>query len=149
MANEFIARNGIIARSNSVITGSLSVSSSLAIGDIQPSITIGRLDASNDIVAFNSSDIRFKTNVKPIENALKKVESINGVEFDWIPDPINHGYEGHDIGVIAQEVEKVVPELVRTRSTGYKAVKYDKLVAVLIEAIKELKKEVDNLKRGK
>lgn len=149
MANEFIARNGIIARSNSVITGSLSVSSSLAIGNIQPSITIGRLDASNDIVAFNSSDIRFKTNVKPIENALEKVQSINGVEFDWIPDWINHGYEGHDIGVIAQEVEKVVPELVRTRSTGYKAVKYDKLVAVLIEAIKELKKEVDNLKRGK
>jgi len=149
MANEFIARNGIIARSNSVITGSLSVSSSLAIGNIQPSATIGRLDASNDIVAFNSSDIRFKTNIKPIENALEKVESINGVEFDWIPDPINHGYEGHDIGVIAQEVEKVVPELVRTRSTGYKAVKYDKLVAVLIEAIKELKKEIDNLKKGK
>jgi hypothetical protein len=149
MANEFIARNGIIAKSDSVITGSLSVSSSLAIGDIQPSTTVGRLDASGDIVAFNSSDIRFKTNVKPIESALDKVKKITGVEFDWIPDPVNHGYEGHDVGVIAQEVESVVPELVKTRNSGYKAVKYDKLVALLIEAIKELEKEIDNLKREK
>jgi hypothetical protein len=132
-----------------VITGSLSVSSSLAIGDIQPSTTVGRLDASGDIVAFNSSDIRFKTNVKPIESALDKVKKITGVEFDWIPDPVNHGYEGHDVGVIAQEVESVVPELVKTRNSGYKAVKYDKLVALLIEAIKELEKEIDNLKREK
>jgi hypothetical protein len=149
MANEFIARNGIIARSNSVITGSLSVSSSLSIGDIQPSATIGRLDASNDIVAFNSSDKRFKTNITPIENALEKVQKINGVEFDWIPDPVNHGYQGHDVGVIAQEIEEVVPELVRTRNSGYKAVKYDKIVALLIEAIKDLKKEIDELKKGK
>jgi hypothetical protein len=76
---------------------------------------------------------------------------INGVEFDWLEFEANktkaiHANEGHDIGVIAQEIEAVFPELVTTRANGYKAVKYDKLVAVLIEAIKELKLEVEELK---
>ena len=58
-----------------------------------------------------------------------------------------HENEGHDIGVIAQEVEKVFPEIVTTRDNGYKAVKYEKLTAVLIEAIKELSNEVKELKK--
>ena len=64
--------------------------------------------------------------------------------------------EGHDIGVIAQEIEEILPELVQTRESGYKAVKYDKLVALLIEGMKEqqvqidnLKSEVENLKRAR
>jgi hypothetical protein len=57
-----------------------------------------------------------------------------------------HVHSGHDIGVIAQEVEKVFPEVVADRENGYKAVKYEKLVSVLIEGIKELKKEVETLK---
>jgi hypothetical protein len=60
-----------------------------------------------------------------------------------------HENEGHDIGVIAQEIEKIFPEVVTTRDNGYKAVKYEKLVAFLIQAIKELKTEVDNLKNKK
>ena len=55
-------------------------------------------------------------------------------------------YEGHDVGVIAQEVEKVLPEVVQTRDDGYKAVKYDKLVPLLINAINELKAEIEELK---
>jgi hypothetical protein len=57
-----------------------------------------------------------------------------------------HENEGHDVGVIAQEVEKVMPEIVTTRDNGYKAVKYEKIVPLLIEAIKELSNEVKELK---
>ena len=89
----------------------------------------------------------------PIPNALSKVSLLNGVEFDWLEFEENknkkiHANEGHDIGIIAQEVEAIFPELVNTRANGYKAVKYDKLVAVLIEAVKELKAEVDKLKKN-
>ena len=83
-------------------------------------------------------------NKKNIENALEKVESLNGVEFDW--NDKQDVYEGHDIGVIAQEVEKILPEIVNTRDNGYKAVKYEKLVPLLIEAIKELSNEIKELK---
>ena len=60
-----------------------------------------------------------------------------------------HSHEGHDIGVIAQEIEEVLPEIVATRDNGYKAVYYEKLVPLLIEAVKELKAEVDELKKSK
>ena len=58
-----------------------------------------------------------------------------------------HENEGHDIGVMAQEIEKIAPELVVTRDNGYKAVKYDKITALLIEAIKELSTELSELKK--
>ena len=57
-----------------------------------------------------------------------------------------HENEGNDIGVIAQEIEKILPQIVTTRDNGYMAVKYERLVALLIESVKELKKEVDDLK---
>ena len=96
-----------------------------------------------DVVAYSSSDERLKDNKKNINNALEKVESLNGVEFDW--NDKQDVYGGHDIGVIAQEVEKIAPELVSTRDNGYKAVKYEKLVPLLIEAIKELSDKVKAL----
>jgi photosystem II stability/assembly factor-like uncharacterized protein len=122
------------------------ISGSLSVGGIVPSTTIGRIDASNDIVAFSTSDIRFKENVTPISDALFKVRQIRGVEFDWIPNEEFHGFEGHDVGVIAQEVEKVLPEVVTTRDSGYKALKYERFTPLLIEAIKEQQKQIDDLK---
>ena len=76
---------------------------------------------------------------------------ISGVEFDWKPLTEEqkvwlHGNDGHDIGVIAQEIEKVLPEVVTTRENGFKAVRYEKIIPLLIEAIKELKQEIDSLK---
>ena len=114
--------------------------------------TTGLIRATNDVIAFYSSDKRLKTNILPIPNALDKISKIRGVTFDWLEFEENkdkkiHANEGHDIGVIAQEIEAILPELVNTRENGYKAVKYDKLVAVLIEAVKELKAEVDELKK--
>jgi hypothetical protein len=119
---------------------------SLGIG-MAASATAGRIDATNDIVAYSSSDIRFKENITPIQNALDKINQIGGYTYDWKEEhKIEHGYEGNDVGVIAQEIEEVLPQLVQTRESGYKAVKYDKLVALLIEGIKEQQFQIDGLK---
>ena len=88
-----------------------------------------------DVVAFSSSDKRLKDNIKPIDNALEKLEKISGVLFDWND---KSGYTGRDYGVIAQEVEAIMPEIVVTRDDGYKAVRYEKIIPLLIEAIKQL-----------
>ena len=86
------------------------------------------------------SDIKLKDNVKTVESALSNVKSIRGVTFDWKKD----GTKG--TGVIAQEVEKVLPDLVLGSSETQKAVNYNGLIGVLIEAVKELSKEVEELK---
>ena len=118
---------------------------SLGIG-MAASATAGRIDATNDIVAYSSSDIRFKENIIAIETPLDKISKIGGYTYDWKQENhIEHGYEGNDVGVIAQEIEAVLPQLVQTRENGYKAVKYDKLVALLIEGIKEQQKQIDDL----
>ena len=104
------------------------------------------LRVAGDVVAFYSSDKRLKDNIKPIDNALSKVCSLSGNTFEW--KEISHKETGKsDIGVVAQEVEEVFPEIVNTRDNGYKAVDYQKLSAVLIEAVKELKEEIDELKK--
>ena len=116
----------------------------------------GDFHADGDVVAYSTtvSDKRLKDNVKTIDNALDKVMKLRGVEFDW-----NQGKRKgtHDLGLIAQEVEEVLPELVRDKTlcTGehsegnekeFKTVDYDKIVGVLIEAIKEQQEEIDLLK---
>ena len=138
---------------NIIITGSIQHRGSYGLG-VAASATLGRFDALNDVVAFSTSDKRLKDNITPIENALDKVSQIQGIEFDWksLSDEEKrsiHGNEGHDIGVIAQEVEKILPEVVTTRDNGYKAVKYEKIIPLLIEAIKELQAEVQELKNSK
>ena len=127
--------------------GKLKVNHSIGLGTANPSATQGRIDASNDIVAYSTSDIRLKDNIKSIDKALDKVNSIQGIEFDWVEKEEVHGNSGHDIGVIAQEIEEILPDVVTTRENGYKAVKYEKIVPLLIEAIKDLSKQVDGLKR--
>ncbi len=126
--------------------GGTKITKSLGVG-ANASTTTGRIDASNDVVAFSTSDIRLKNNIKSIDKALDKVNSIQGIEFDWIEKEEVHGNSGRDIGVIAQEIEKILPDVVTTRDNGYKAVKYEKIVPLLIEAIKDLSKQVDGLKR--
>jgi hypothetical protein len=113
---------------------------------VNASTTVGRIDAGNDIVAYSSSDERLKENIVPIQNALDKVKSLTGVEFDWKPEHKDaHGYEGHDTGVIAQQVQQVMPTAVRTNETGFLAVRYEKLIGLLVEANKELAARVEQL----
>ena len=106
--------------------------------------TTGEIRATGDITAYYSSDERLKENFAPLAGALDKVNQIGGYEFDWkegIEEIVSK--EGHDIGVKAQEVQAVYPELVHERDNGYLAVDYVKLTAVLIEAVKELSAKVD------
>ncbi len=122
----------------------------IGIGSLTPSV---RLQVAGDIIANSiagSSDLRFKTNITPIENPLQKVLKLRGVNFDWNKNafPERSFSESKAIGFIAQEVEKVLPEVVQTEKTaeGYKAVQYDKVVALLVEAIKEQQKQIDGLR---
>ena len=105
----------------------------------------GNLSVNGDITAYSTSDQRLKDNITPIPNSLNKVISISGNIFDW--NEIS-GKTGTEAGVVAQEVLKVLPEAVTTRSDGYLAVKYEQLIPLLIEAIKDLKTEVDELKKS-
>ena len=104
----------------------------------------GDVAASGDIVAYYQSDKRLKDNIQPIQNALDKVNELGGYTFDW-NEELQKARKGHDIGVIAQEVQSVLPEVVVERDNGYLGVDYQKLVPVLIEAIKELSAKVKEL----
>ena len=107
-------------------------------------IVSGTLNVTGDITAYSTSDERLKTNVTPILDSLNKIGEIQGYEYDWVEND-SHTNTGHDIGVLAQEIEKIAPEAVTTRDNGYKAVRYEKLVPILIQAIKELHDKVINL----
>ena len=128
---------------NTAITGTLNVSSTSTLGG-NTAIT-GTLTVTDDITAFFSSDERLKLNITPIENPLAKVRSISGNTFTWIEGGV---HEGEDTGVIAQEIAALgLPGLTTIRETGYMAVKYDKLTALLIEAVKELSAKVEILEQ--
>ena len=112
---------------------------------IQTNTTItGILSVTDDITAFWTSDKRLKDNITPIDDPLTKVVSISGNTFDW-NDKSNKS--GHDVGLIAQEIEQVLPEAVVTRDNGYLAVDYHKVVPLLVEAIKELSSKVETLEQ--
>ena len=119
----------------------------------------GGISATGNITAFATSDKRLKKNIITINNPLDKINKLDGVEFDWTDEYINRESNGegedgyfvrkHDVGLIAQQVEEVLPEVVGKRKDGYLAIKYDRIVPLLIESIKELKREIDNLKNTK
>jgi hypothetical protein len=98
---------------------------------------------SDGTLITGASDIRLKENIEYLQNSLEKVMQLNGVTFTWKADP----NKKRSIGFIAQEFEKVIPELVFTNeSDGFKGINYAEVTAVLAEAIKELKAENDRLK---
>jgi hypothetical protein len=100
-----------------------------------------------DVIAYYSSDERLKKNVAAIPNAIEKIKQIGGYYFDWIEDETIHTNTGHDVGVIAQEIEQILPEVVAIRENGYKAVKYEKLTALLIQAVKEQQATIETLQK--
>ena len=111
----------------------------------------GAITATGDITAFSTSDKNLKQNIVNINNSLDKVSKLNGVYYNWTKEALEknkHLEDVKEVGVIAQDVEEVLPEIVATRENGTKAVKYDRLCALLIESVKELKKEIEELKSG-
>jgi hypothetical protein len=115
--------------------------------------TAGEIRATNNVTAYYSSDRKFKENIREIDNAYQKVNAIGGKYFDWTDSYIESkgGADGYfvrknDIGVIAQDVQLVLPEAVRTREDGSLAVDYQKLVSLAFAAIVELKAEIEILK---
>ena len=126
---------------NSVVT-SLITTGAIGVGVTNPAYKLdvaGTIRATGDVIAY--SDKRVKENIKTIDNALNKVNKLRGVEFNKIGEDIK------SIGVIAQEIEKVIPEVVREDNKGMKSVAYGNITGVLIEAIKELKAEIEELKK--
>ena len=129
------------------ITSSANISSSATLIGANISSS-GDIVADGDVVAYNSSDMRLKNNLKVIEGALDKIDGIAGYEFDWNDNSPGWARErGHDVGVVAQEIEKIHPEIVEERKNGYLGVDYKRLVPLLIQSIKELKQEVEELKK--
>ena len=104
----------------------------------------GSLTVSGDITAFFTSDERLKDNIRTIDDPLQKIISISGNTFDW-NDKSNKF--GHDVGLIAQEVNTVLPEAVIERDDGYLAVDYNKVIPLLVEAVKDLSAKIDSLEQ--
>lgn len=133
-------------------TGIFTASGGLAVGTASDP-GAGGIYATGNVTAYYSSDRKFKENVQPIADALNKVVAVGGKTFDWTDAYIQeHGGEDgyfvkkQDFGVIAQDLQAVLPQAVREREDGSLAVDYPKLCALAFAAIAELKAEVDALK---
>ena len=152
--SNFVLETGATARASlSLDTGNDVQFDSFGVGTAA-SGTTGEIRATNDVTAFYSSDVALKENITNIPDPLEALKKLNGVLFDWKKEYIDQrgGEDGYfvrkkDVGVIAQEVEKVLPEAVAQRPDGIKAVKYDRLTCLLIEAVKQLQDKVESLSR--
>ncbi len=132
---------------NKVVLTNSTASSSKTVGAVVITGGVGisgALNVGGDITAFSSSDVSLKENITPISNAVDKVRSISGNTFTWNEKSVYNGEEG--TGIIAQEIEALeLPGVTETRQDGTKAVRYDRLVPLLIEAIKELDGKIKSL----
>jgi len=106
----------------------------------------GALNVGGDVVAYASSDERLKDNIELISNPIEKVQSLKGVTWNWNDNADELQQSLPNVGVIAQDVEKVLPQLVTDRDNGFKGVDYAKLTGLLIEAVKDQQKQIDELK---
>ncbi len=103
------------------------------------------IQAGQDVISFCSSDERLKENIQIIDDPLQKLQSLKGVTFDW-NEKTQSTHTGSDTGLIAQDVEQIeLPGVVTTRDDGFKAIKYERLVALLVESVKQLNNQVADL----
>ena len=108
----------------------------------------GGIIFDGDITALASSDRRFKDDIKSIEDPLEKIKTMGGYTYTWNDLGGEHSIHNSgdtDVGVIAQEVEKIIPEAVTERENGYKAVQYEKLIPLLVECVKEQQIRIEKL----
>ena len=105
----------------------------------------GSINATGDITAYYTSDKRHKNNIQPIENALLKVSKLNGVTWEWNDDVHEVTKSTPKTGLIAQEVQEVLPEVIKEREDGFLALDYSKMMGLMVEAIKEQQSQIHNL----
>ena len=142
-AGDVVNFDNKVVLTNSTASSSKTVGAVVVTGGVGIS---GALHVGGDITAFASSDATLKENITPIPNAVDKVRSISGNTFTWNEKSVYNGEEG--TGIIAQEIEALgLPGVTETRQDGVKAVRYDRLVPLLIEAIKELSNKVKSLEK--
>jgi hypothetical protein len=150
-------------RNQNLINGDLAVSGStqaggtgyftnnLTVGDIEantsyPMYVVGDLAATGNIIAYVSSDERLKDNINPLSDSLEKLKNITPVDFSWKDHSKGWGSESpRDIGLLAQDVEKEFPTIVGTMNDGYKGIRYDRLVPVLVDSIQTQDKKIEKL----
>ena len=154
------SENGLLLGVNSTTTykwiqsygGPLSINTqgnNVGIGTTNPTEklhVIGNILASGNITS--NSDVRFKREIEPLDSALEMVKQLEGKYYYWKDDYMANQANNQErqIGFIAQEMEQIIPELVRTDQEGYKAINYAQLTPVLVEAIKEQSEEIHSLK---
>lgn len=144
----FNASDGYLAFSTSGVERvTVDYNGSVGIGTTSPNYMLDVRGAIGNNATLYHSDRRWKRDIVTLTDALAKLQELRGVRFDWNRDefPDMNFAEGQQIGLIAQEVEEVVPEIVDTDQDGYKSVDYSKLVALLIEANKEQQKQIREL----
>ena len=142
---EYAAAGGNVGDPNGFTVSAIG---NVGIGTATPSSKLevdGDIKAAGDVIAFSASDQRLKNNISNITNPISKLNQINGVNFEWSKDQSIHS--GKDVGVIAQDVQKVLPEVVTERQDGNLAVKYEKIIPLLVEAIKDQQKQIEELKK--
>ena len=139
--NNALTVTGTSSLVNTTVTGDLDVTCDLG---VTCNLTVGgAISASGDIIAFTSSDNRLKDNLLPISSE-NYVKSLTGYEFDWNE---RSKRSGKGKGIIAQDLYKIDKSLVRENSEGYLSVDYIGLIPVLIEEVKRLNKEIEELKK--
>ena len=127
---------------NKVISGSAT-----STGSFGYVYSAGPIRAEDDVIAYHSSDERLKSNIITIENPIDKVKQLKGVEYEWNGLQSNYPSGSKDSGIIAQDVQKVLPQLVKEKKDGYLGVRHDRLVGLLVESIKEQQEQIDELKK--
>lgn len=153
VGNQVHTRNGIVNAGTGQISGG-----SVTCRDINTQnfninagsgdIYCNRIFATGDITAFFTSDARLKENIIPLNNTLSKLDNINAYTFTWIPSTEYNGVSrvGSDIGLIAQEINEIIPEAVSVNKEGYYGIDYTRVVPYLLGCVKELKQEINQLK---
>lgn len=131
-----IKRGGAKIKGDTEIIGATVIS-----GDM---LVSGNISATGDIVSFVSSDGRLKDDQAPISGSLEKISKLDPIEFNWSDK--QDTYVGHDIGLIAQQVQNIAPEIVTERPDGYLAMKYEKMVPLLVGAIQDQQKIIDEIR---